>query len=96
MTGFPVTAKEYTESESCNQVTVWATSKAIFRDDVKDDEEEWEYEGEYVFMFWMDGSGERIERTVEFLDSLGTRERLMKLMRRAEENRERRVGREGK
>jgi hypothetical protein len=29
MTGFPVTAKEYTESEIGNQVIVWATSKAL-------------------------------------------------------------------
>ncbi|PGH10640.1 hypothetical protein AJ79_05354 [Helicocarpus griseus UAMH5409] len=90
MSGFPVTAKEYVESESSNQVTVWATSQTVFRDEVKDKgvaEKEWEYQGEYVFMLWMEEGGERIERVVEFLDSKGT-ERLMGLMRRARGNRE--------
>jgi len=53
---------------------------------------EWVYEGEYVFMFWMDESGERIERTVEFLDSKGTEEVLRPLMVRARGNRTRRMG----
>ncbi len=88
MTGFPVKAKEYVESESAHQVTVWATSKTEFRDEVKrgDDEEGWVYEGEYVFMLWMDESGEKVVRVVEFLDSKGTIERLGVLMRRAREN----------
>lgn len=76
MTGFPVYPKEYVESESSNQVTVWATSRAQFRKEVVGEDEEerkkWEFEGEYVFMFWMDESGEKIVRTVEFLDSKAT------------------------
>jgi len=99
MTGFPVTGKEYIESESANQVTVWATSRTIFRDDVKDDgigEEEWVYEGEYIFMLWMDESGEKIVRTVEFLDSKGTVEKLGALMKRANDNRDKRAVGEGK
>lgn len=88
MTGFPVHGNEYIESEGQNQVTVWATSRAEFRDDVKDDDkEEWAYEGEYVFMFWMDESGEKIVRTVEFLDSEGTNKVLRPLMKRAKESR---------
>jgi hypothetical protein len=99
MTGFPVAGKEYIESESGNQVTVWATSRTIFRDDVKDDgieEKEWVYEGEYIFIFTMDESGEKIVRTVEFLDSKGTVEKLGVLMKRANENREKRLAAEGK
>jgi hypothetical protein len=88
MTGFPVFAKEYIESESGNQVIVWATSKTQFREEVKDggkSEEEWEFGGEYVFMFTMDESGEKIVRTVEFLDSVATQE-LLGLMQRARGN----------
>jgi hypothetical protein len=97
MTGFPVFGKEYLESESQNQVTVWATSRTEFREDVKDDDgglaaADWVYEGEYVFMFWMDESGEKIVRTVEFLDSEGTNKALRPLMKRARENREKRGG----
>jgi hypothetical protein len=95
MTGFPVYAKEYIESENENQVTVWTTSKTEFREDVKDDgilAEEWVYEGEYVFMFWMDESGQKIIRTVEFLDSEGTNKVLRPLMKRAKENRAKRLG----
>jgi hypothetical protein len=75
MAGFPVTGKEYIESESGNQVTVWATSRTIFT---------------------MDESGEKIVRTVEFLDSKGTVEKLGVLMKRANENREKRLVAEGK
>lgn len=92
MSGFPVFAKEYIESESTNQVVVWATSKAQFREEVKDDgipENEWEFGGEYVFMLTMDESGEKIVRCVEFLDSLATK-RLLELAARARGNLEKR------
>ncbi|KAL4862483.1 hypothetical protein BDV12DRAFT_190401 [Aspergillus spectabilis] len=88
MTGFPVFAKEYIESESGNQVIVWATSKTEFREEVKDEgitREEWEFGGEYVFMFTMDESGENIVRTVEFLDSVATK-KLSELIERAKKN----------
>ncbi|KAL6230043.1 hypothetical protein BDW75DRAFT_223674 [Aspergillus navahoensis] len=88
MGGFPVFAKEYIESEKSNQVVVWAASKTQFREEVKDDgipEEEWEFGGEYVFMFTMDGSGEKVVRCVEFLDSLATK-RLFELVARARGN----------
>ncbi|KAI9745722.1 MAG: hypothetical protein M1818_001258 [Claussenomyces sp. TS43310] len=90
MTGFPVTAKEYIDSESSNQVTVWATSQAAFRDDVKDEETsstDWAYRGEYIFIFTMDQTGDKIIRTVEFLDSKETADKLMNLMKRANDNR---------
>lgn len=99
MTGFPVTAKEYIESESGNQVTVWATSQTIFREDVKDEgisPEEWVYEGEYIFLLSMDETGEKIVRTVEFLDSKGTDDKLRALMKRARENGEKKLAAERK
>ncbi|KAH8697047.1 hypothetical protein BGW36DRAFT_377840 [Talaromyces proteolyticus] len=95
MSGFPVMAKEYIQSESRNQVVVWATSQAIFRDEVKDDtilEKDWMYEGEYMFILSMDETGEKIVRGVEFLDSKATIDTLLGLMKRAQENKEQRVG----
>lgn len=94
LAGFPVTAKEYIESESSNRVTVWATSQTVFHEHVKDDgiaAEEWNYRGEYIFIFTMDETGERIIRTIEFLDSKHTVDKLLKLSERARENRERRL-----
>ena len=93
LVGFPVTVKEYLVSESSNRVTVWATSGITFREDVKDNEdpqEDWSYQGEYVFMFTMDETGEKIRRTVEFLDSKATADRLMPLFNRARENKQKR------
>ncbi|KAL5001059.1 hypothetical protein BDV10DRAFT_161295 [Aspergillus recurvatus] len=92
MDAFPVFGKEYIESENNNQVVVWATSKTQFRDEAKGDgisEEEWEFGGEYVFMFTMDESGEKVVRCVEFLDSLATK-RLLELVTRAKGNLEKR------
>ncbi|KAH8893941.1 hypothetical protein GQ53DRAFT_745349 [Thozetella sp. PMI_491] len=88
MTGFPVTGKEYIESESSNQVIVWATAQAEFRDDVRDGEpaEYWGYHGEYIFIITLDETGEKIVRIVEFLDSKATVEGLMALMQKANEN----------
>jgi len=94
LTGFPVTAKEYIVSEGSNQVTVWATSQTHFRNDVKDEgiaTDEWVYEGEYIFLFSMDKTGEKITRTIEFLDSKKTVEQLLGLMNRAKKNREKRL-----
>ncbi|OJD28421.1 hypothetical protein ACJ73_00169 [Blastomyces percursus] len=64
MSSLPVTAKEYIESESSNQVTVWASSGAMFRD---------------VFLLWMDEAGEKLVKSVEFLDSQRT-VKLLELM----------------
>jgi len=86
-----VTAKGYIVSEGSNQVTVWATSQTHFCDDVKDEDiaaDEWVYEGEYIFLFSMDKTGERITPTIEFLDSKKIVEQLMGLMSRAKKNRE--------
>lgn len=88
LTGFPVRGNEYVESESSNQVTVWATARPRFKEEVLRDEkdrEEWEFQGEYVFMFWMDETGDKIVRTVEFLGSKGTEYGLRPLLKRANE-----------
>lgn len=87
MTGFPVYAREYVESESSNQVTVWATARPLFKEEVLRDEdrEKWEFQGEYVFLIWMDETGEKIIRTVEFLDSKGTEYVMRPLLKRANE-----------
>ncbi|KAK2777674.1 hypothetical protein FQN53_002125 [Emmonsiellopsis sp. PD_33] len=94
LTRFPLTAKEYIESEGSNQVVVWATSRLVFREDLTDDGEKWEQEGEYVFMFTLDESGEKIVRNVEFLDSIKVGE-LFGLIKRAEENKEKREAQGG-
>ncbi|EQL31138.1 hypothetical protein RJZ56_006472 [Blastomyces dermatitidis] len=88
MSSFPLTVKEYIESDSSNQVTVWASSRAMFRDEGKDDgvsEAEWAYGGEYVFLLWMDETGEKLIKSVEFLDSQRT-VKLLDLMQRAAAN----------
>jgi hypothetical protein len=90
LSGFPMTAKEYFESEGSNAVTVWATGVPEFREDVKDKDEDWGYQGEYIYLLSMDQSGEKITRIVEFLDSKATVEKLSGLMERAGKNLERR------
>ncbi|KAJ5099317.1 hypothetical protein N7532_006318 [Penicillium argentinense] len=88
LSGFPVSAKEIFDHEEKGQVTIWATSEAEFRHEVKDGgitEDEWAYKGEYIFIFTMDETGQKIVDIVEFLDSLGT-ERLRGLMARARKN----------
>ncbi|KAF8846984.1 hypothetical protein BDZ45DRAFT_682168 [Acephala macrosclerotiorum] len=85
---FPVWPKEVMEDEKQNRVIIWAMGEAHFRDEVRDDgltEEEWLYRGEYMFIFSMDKSGEKIERVVEFLDSKAA-EKGRSLVRRATEN----------
>lgn len=88
LSGFPVFAKEIFDNDEKGQVTIWATSQAEFKEACKDDglsEEEWSYRGEYIFIFTLDESKEKIVDIVEFLDSKGT-ERLRELMVRARKN----------
>lgn len=85
MASFPMTAKKYIESESGNQVVVWATSQAIFHDNVMDDgiaQDDWKYTGEYVMMITMDESGGKIVEILEFVDSLSVA-KLVELSQRA-------------
>ncbi|KAH7394898.1 hypothetical protein DE146DRAFT_764549 [Phaeosphaeria sp. MPI-PUGE-AT-0046c] len=87
---FPVTAKEIHINEPKRQITIWATGKPKFKADAMDgDENEWDYTGEYIFILDVNEEG-RIERILEFLDSLAT-ERLRGLMVRARKN----VGKSG-
>ncbi|CRG87840.1 hypothetical protein PISL3812_04861 [Talaromyces islandicus] len=80
MAEFPIVAKEYINSESNNSVTVWATSRTIFREDAKDVSiTNLDYEGEYMFLFTFGPRGEKIVRTIEFLDSKATADGLMVL-----------------
>lgn len=86
--GFQFFPKEIIENEEHRQVTIWATSLAEFKDEIKDDgltEEEWAYKGEYVIILTMDESREKIVRVLEFVDSQLT-ERLKSLFARAREN----------
>lgn len=85
LSGFPVYPRQFVESESANSVVVWATSRTIFREEVKEAGEDWVYEGEYVFLLEMDESGERVVRTVEFLDSKKTEEGIRPLVKKARE-----------
>jgi hypothetical protein len=88
---YPITAKEIHVNEAGRQVTIWATGVPEFRAEVKDGEGTgWEYVGEYIFILDVDEEG-RIERILEFLDSLAT-ERLGGLIGRAMKN----LGKEGK
>lgn len=68
---FPVTPKEIFEHEGSNQITIWATGEAIFRDGVKDGDPsvDWSYHGEYMFVFVLNEDGTKIKRLIEFIDS---------------------------
>jgi hypothetical protein len=75
VTGFPVNPKEIMEDQQKNKVIVWATGRALWRDEVKDHgitEEEWAWTGEYMLIFDMDQTGEKIEHMLEFVDSKAT------------------------
>lgn len=72
-------------NEEKRQVVIWATSRAIFWEHLRDggSEEEWGFKGEYVFILDFDEQG-KIKRVFEFLDSLKTAD-LRGLMGRARE-----------
>ncbi|MCJ1447951.1 MAG: hypothetical protein MMC23_008463 [Stictis urceolatum] len=84
---FPVTAKEIFEQPASNQITVWATSEAIFREEAKDYDSglDWTYRGEYIFILFFNQAGDRIERILEFVDSKRAAE-VMILVKRARHN----------
>lgn len=67
-------------------MVLWAGSRAVWREEVKEEgegDEVWGFEGEYVYMLWMDEKGEKVERGVEFVDSQGTLGRFLDLLGRA-------------
>ncbi|KAK7756484.1 hypothetical protein SLS62_001318 [Diatrype stigma] len=71
---FPVTAREAWPNPSLRQVVVWADSRTEWHEHIVAGEgkEEWEFRGEYIFALFMDETGEKVERAVEFLDSKAT------------------------
>lgn len=71
LVGFPISIKELWPNPHLRQVVAWTTSVTQFHDHVKDndDDEEWEVEGEYIFVLNMDESGRKVESVLEFLDS---------------------------
>jgi hypothetical protein len=73
LSGFPITAKETMINEPKRQVVIWATAIPHFTDAVKrgTPDSEWAYQGEYIFILNVNEEG-KIERVVEFVDSLGT------------------------
>jgi hypothetical protein len=87
MAGFPVEIVDFVESESSNAVWAHCTSTVEWKAGATGggNEDDWEFRGEYVFMLWMDESGEKIVKVVEMLDSLAA-VRLPRLMEKAKEN----------
>ena len=88
ITGFPMTIKETLEDEKKNQIMVWAEGGQSWAPEAKDpglSEEEWNFTREYIFILSLDESGEKVERTVEFVDTKAT-EQLRMLFARAMEN----------
>lgn len=101
LAGYPVRAREIWEGAGKEGggggggvVVAWATSRAVFREEVKvmmgegegeEEEVSWEYEGEYMFVLEMDASGGKVRRVVEFLDSKKTVGGIVPLMRKANE-----------
>lgn len=86
---YPMTIKEIIESESSNAVTVWTSSHMTFQDEVKDEgtpEEEWQFNGEYMYLFYFNETGDKIVRTMEFLDSKAAADKLLPLVAKAQAN----------
>ncbi|KAF4450356.1 hypothetical protein F53441_6480 [Fusarium austroafricanum] len=84
MSSFTVTVKQISPNPSMRQVLVWADSYTNFHKHLKDtdDDEEWTKKGEYIFLFTMDESGEKIVDVLEFVDSKVTEE-IVSLVSRA-------------
>lgn len=86
---YPMTIKESIDSESRHVVTVWTTGQASVHDELKDEgspKEDWEYTGEYMFLLYMNEEGDKVVKTVEFLDSKATADRLVAIVARASQN----------
>lgn len=87
MSAFPVTPKEIFAHDGSNQVTIWATSNAIFREEVKGDDAtvDWTYQGEYMFNLFFETGSTKIKRIIEFIDSQRVAQ-VMGLIERARHN----------
>ncbi|KAH6685792.1 hypothetical protein F5X68DRAFT_276570 [Plectosphaerella plurivora] len=69
---FDVTILETWPNEAGRTVTLRATNAPHFKDSIKrpeDADDEWTFLGEYLFVFTMDESGEKIVKALEFVDS---------------------------
>lgn len=64
--------QEWPPNEASNQVTVWTTANGEFHPHIvgDDSKEDWVFRPETLFLFTMDTTGKKIERLVEFQDSL--------------------------
>lgn len=83
---YPMTIKESIDSESRKAVTVWTTARASFHDELKDDSmppEDWVHHGEYMFLFYLNEDGDKIVKTIEFIDSKATMEKLLVIVTKA-------------
>ncbi|KAF7365071.1 hypothetical protein MVEN_00378300 [Mycena venus] len=87
MSSFPIRAKQTWPNPSLKQVVIWAESESMFHPHVRDndDEEEWKYKGEYIYVITMDQNCEKIEHVLEFVDSKAT-QKLLGLVARASIN----------
>ena len=71
LTGLALKPIQSWPNEQARTITVHATGKPSFRDAVRDDgdaEGEWDFTGEYMFVFTMNESGEKIIKTFEFVE----------------------------
>jgi hypothetical protein len=64
--------KEWPPNEATNQVFLHTTASAEFLPQIvrQDDRDEWVFKPETLFVFTMNGSGEKIEHLFEFQDSV--------------------------
>ena len=84
--GYPMLVKQVLDSASSNAVTVWTVGDIDFRDEVKDEKEEWKCRGEYVFLIFMDETGDKITKTIEFVDSHTVTGKLVPIIKKAHVN----------
>lgn len=83
LSNFPMTLIKTYANPTLSQVTIWAKSAPIFRENLKDGNPgDWNIKNEYIWVLTMDKSGRKVDEVLEFLDSKTT-ELLMPLVFRA-------------
>jgi hypothetical protein len=77
---FPTTIKEMFENGG-NHVTAWVGARVEFEDEARDEREgvDWNHDGEFMFVFTLNGTRDKIDCILEFLD-VGTAVPLQGLM----------------
>ncbi|KAH8169094.1 snoaL-like domain-containing protein [Sarocladium implicatum] len=71
LTGIVMKPVQSWANDQTRTVTIHATGAPTFRDTIKAEEDvkdEWDFSGEYMFVFTMDESGEKIVKTFEFVE----------------------------